>query len=300
MKLVKVEIENYRSIESSGVVEIEDTVTCLVGKNESGKTAFLQAIYKTNPYESAVTYDEVIDFPSRLTRLRHETQGPIDVATLTFAIDEPTLKKIESEFGKGVLPEAEFSITSAYRRDRFVFNLEVDERIAIRHLQGQLTLTDENKATLDKSKTVASFLSALETFDSAEPTVAAMTSRIKSWRESRLLLYIYDTYLKSSLPKMVYFDEYDSMPGKISIPDLIHKRDANNLTRGESSLLALFDVVNVKLEDFSDTTKHEYIIRELENAANSISDEVFEYWSQNRDLAVTLEILNPESGASPP
>ena len=36
MKLVKVKIENFRSVEDSTEFEVDD-VTCLVGKNEAGK-----------------------------------------------------------------------------------------------------------------------------------------------------------------------------------------------------------------------------------------------------------------------
>jgi hypothetical protein len=56
----------------------------------------------------------------------------------------------------------------------------------------------------------------------------------------------------------------------------------------------------VSLEDFSQTDQHERLIRELENASNVISDEVFEYWSQNQDLSVKLSIHPPESGAPAP
>ncbi|MCF2141264.1 MAG: AAA family ATPase [Candidatus Lokiarchaeota archaeon] len=39
MKLDKVKITNFKSIENSQIVKINN-ITCLVGKNESGKTAF--------------------------------------------------------------------------------------------------------------------------------------------------------------------------------------------------------------------------------------------------------------------
>ncbi len=41
MRLNQVTVTDYRCINDSGPVEVGD-VTCLVGKNESGKTAFLQ------------------------------------------------------------------------------------------------------------------------------------------------------------------------------------------------------------------------------------------------------------------
>ena len=48
MKLSRIEITDYKSIRRSNEFEIGG-ITCLVGKNESGKTAVLQALYKLNP-----------------------------------------------------------------------------------------------------------------------------------------------------------------------------------------------------------------------------------------------------------
>ncbi|MBK9102982.1 MAG: hypothetical protein IPM90_16370 [Austwickia sp.] len=49
--LKDVRIQDYRSVEDSGTVPIEIDVTCLVGKNESGKTAFLQGAAPAQPTE---------------------------------------------------------------------------------------------------------------------------------------------------------------------------------------------------------------------------------------------------------
>jgi energy-coupling factor transporter ATP-binding protein EcfA2 len=51
MKLKSVRVYNFRSIVDSGVVEICDRVTVLVGKNEQGKTTFLRALASLNRKE---------------------------------------------------------------------------------------------------------------------------------------------------------------------------------------------------------------------------------------------------------
>src|SRR5690348_16019913 len=48
MKLLEARVTNYKNIEDSGPVTV-DRITCLVGKNESGKTTFLEALYKLSP-----------------------------------------------------------------------------------------------------------------------------------------------------------------------------------------------------------------------------------------------------------
>ena len=66
MKLRQYRIREFKSIWDSGPIDIEDMKTCLVGKNESGKTALLHALYRTNPIipEHAV-FDETYDYPKR-------------------------------------------------------------------------------------------------------------------------------------------------------------------------------------------------------------------------------------------
>jgi len=48
MKLIKARVQNYRSIEDSEEFDIGD-LTCLVGKNETGKTVLLRALQSLRP-----------------------------------------------------------------------------------------------------------------------------------------------------------------------------------------------------------------------------------------------------------
>lgn len=60
MKLTKVRVQNYRSVEDSEEFEIGD-LTCLVGKNEAGKTALLSAMRGLRPSQP-FKFDETIDY----------------------------------------------------------------------------------------------------------------------------------------------------------------------------------------------------------------------------------------------
>lgn len=63
MKLVKVHVQNYRSILDSGEIEIEKIKTVLVGINEAGKTALLKAINNLNPASDIEKVNILRDFP---------------------------------------------------------------------------------------------------------------------------------------------------------------------------------------------------------------------------------------------
>ncbi|WP_272513882.1 AAA family ATPase [Providencia sp. PROV187] len=49
MRLSKVRVQNYRSIIDTGEFDVDEFKTILVGPNEAGKTAILQAIQQINP-----------------------------------------------------------------------------------------------------------------------------------------------------------------------------------------------------------------------------------------------------------
>lgn len=64
LTLVKTQVWKYKSIEDSSPVTLADDVTVLVGKNESGKTAFLEALHKALPL-GTIKYDYVADYPRK-------------------------------------------------------------------------------------------------------------------------------------------------------------------------------------------------------------------------------------------
>src|SRR5690606_37215982 len=99
MKLIKVRVQNYRSVEDSEEFEIGD-LTCLVGKNEAGKTALLSAMRGLKPSQP-FEFDETIDYPRRFsTRFedRHPT-GKAEVIRAWWRLDDTDKKAIQDRFG---------------------------------------------------------------------------------------------------------------------------------------------------------------------------------------------------------
>lgn len=299
MRLTSAKLRRYRSIEDAGELDVESDVTCLVGKNESGKTAVLQAMYKSHPV-TAAEFDEGLDYPSRLTRERRKTGDTIPVSVLTYLLDDEDVGAIEATFGTGVLADPKVTVTTGYRFSGDTWTVPYNETAAVDHLRDGLDLPSATQAKVDSASSVAELIAALGEMEAPTAAVTGVLETVGAWREQRLVLAIIDS-LKSRRPRFVYFGDYDSMPGKVAIPDLIKKRDEGTLSRGEQAVLALLDMASVDLEEFQDPESHEHLIRDLENASNSISSEVFEYWTQNTELAVRLEIIgSAESGAAPP
>ena len=144
MKLRGVQITNFRSIWNSNFFEVGKQ-TCLVGKNEAGKTAILQALYRLNPIvegdgEFNVTDDyprsEVEDYRQDIEARRRE---PAEVIRATFAVEPGELSAIEARFGAGVLAVPEVVVAKGYAKDQHgkcirTIEMQTVESIFVKHL----------------------------------------------------------------------------------------------------------------------------------------------------------------------
>src|SRR5215813_11116714 len=74
MQLTAFRIFKYRNIEDSGLIKLADRLTCVVGKNQSGKTNLLKALQKFNPLAKGVKYDVRSDWPRGGRRTKDEAQ----------------------------------------------------------------------------------------------------------------------------------------------------------------------------------------------------------------------------------
>ncbi|MEV8548631.1 AAA family ATPase [Streptomyces glaucescens] len=301
MQLIKARITDYRSVEDSAIFDVEEDVTCFVGKNESGKTTLLQALFRLNPVEPAA-FDEVVDFPARKTRDRKKLPADqkIPVVRATFRFDDTEMKTIGEDLGPKAMRSPEFEVVIGYRDDDETFELHYNEAAVVDHLRSALDLPAAAAQAISDAKTIGDLLDALDALEEPPSAASTLADRIRRWRDCDLGSYLIDNYAAPLMPKFVYFADYDTMPGKVSLPDLVRRRESGDLKRGERALLSLLDMAGVSPEDFQDAGQHERLIRELENAGNVISDEVFDYWSQNKELEVQLKVLTPETGAQPP
>ncbi len=113
MRLARARVQKYRSIRDSGWFDVEPRKTILVGPNEAGKTALLQALQQLNPPEGVSRFDVLRDYP------RSEYN---DVTTNT--VDPARIIVVEAEF---VLEPDDLSlIPEEYRSCRYYFGRKYD------------------------------------------------------------------------------------------------------------------------------------------------------------------------------
>ncbi len=302
MELKSVRVQNYRSIDDSGTVPVQD-VTCLVGKNESGKTAFLHALHLLNPLNpigGKIAFDDVMDFPSRRFAGYRKTRDdyPADVVTAVFELSHGEIKVIEEDLGAGVLSSREVTVVNGYYGHR-KYRSSYDTRTAIRHLVSGLELTDDDKKAAEAAATIPDLVSVLRAITAPHRSVTDLIARIDTWRDSSLGSYLVDAYLDAWLPRFFYFSDYSTMRGRVSLPDLRAKEASGVADEADRTFLSLLRTANADLGDF-DVPDFEALTRELEGVANAITEEVFSYWRQNPGLRIVIQMSHGNPQDAPP
>ena len=90
MQLKAFRVRNFRNIDDSGEVELLDALTCVVGKNQAGKSALLRSLHKFNPHLPEA-YDMRREWPRGRRAERNEKQV---VCEVRFTLSPEELKKL--------------------------------------------------------------------------------------------------------------------------------------------------------------------------------------------------------------
>lgn len=297
MKLQKVRVTNYRSVTDSGEFSI-DEMTCLVGKNESGKTTVLQALAGLRPIGSdpKLKYDKQRDYPRRyLTQYpQRHPKGEAVVVSTVWKLDEQDVEAVEEIVGPGSLRLHTIGVERAYETNTLSFDVQLDEAKVVSFLVEGGGLSKPEKAAVKSSATVASLRAALAGREPSSPAIQALLKRIDAFRKSSPTLAAIDV-LYARMPSFLYFSNYNRMVGSISLDQLTQaKQQQQNkpITAEQSVYLDFLEFARTTPEALANASRFEEQKTLVEAASISITDQIFEYWSQNRHLSVSFEVAD--------
>ncbi|WP_138431903.1 AAA family ATPase [Fodinibius saliphilus] len=295
MKLQNIEIHKYKSIENTQNFELDPDVTILVGMNESGKTAILETIAKTNYFEpdEKFEFSKTHDYPRREKKKIDKSGIDPAAITCTYKCEDDLINEIEEDLGKQVIDDFTFKITTKYSGNNTWRIGHINHGNFIKYQTEKLGIY--SKALADKLKEIQS----VEEIDSVisqykdENIVDGLNELKKyfknewNWDSGPIWEYISRTYIKPNLPKFLYYDEYYSLPSRISIEEL----QQNNIEEEElKTAKALFELADINIDDLINSDDFEDYKAELEATQAIISDELFNYWSTNRNLDIEFDL----------
>ena len=294
MKLARVHVTEFQSVRDSGAFEIGD-ITCLVGKNESGKTAILQALYRLHPFiEAHGRYSVTDDYPRwdvEDYRLAVEAQRrpPARVARAEFVLDGEDRQAIDAAAGPGALRNGSFAIAKGY--DNVLrFECQVDEDAVFRHMLAQHPLPQHVAEQLAGAATITDTLGVLGRAEPVEPVrkLAAILREVQFRRGFGP--YIAEAVLAPRLPRFLYFDEYYQMQGRANIEGLKTRIVEGRLERSDYPLLGLINRARLKIDDLLDPARTRDLKNRLEGAGNHLTRQIVRYWSQNKHLQLRFDV----------
>jgi predicted ATP-dependent endonuclease of OLD family len=228
MELIKVQITNFRSVEDSEEFGIDD-VTCLVGKNEAGKSAVLAALAALNPHPATpMLLDRERDYPRRyLTEYqkRHPDKQAVAVTT-TWKLEKEEVAALEAELGEGIFNPQEVKVQRRYGAKEPEWEIRPDVNKGFEHLFGALKLDAEEREPLKSASDEKSLVEALSKLENASDKQKKLLERLNGYGTFAAKA---QAILKAYLPAFMYFSNYDRMEGAISIDQLQQLRSNNQI-----------------------------------------------------------------------
>ena len=295
MKLKQFTVREFKSIWDSGPIEIDDLVTCLVGKNEAGKTALLTALYRTNPIiPEDDGFDLTYDYPKREVEdyrfaVENRERPEAVVVDCLYELDAEDKAAVAKIFGVDVLKRNTFRRETYYGKRKSEFILTVNDRAARQHLACNPEFLDGLQQSLESAPDWKTFAKLLEEAE-ANDAINACKELVSKVSKNGLVQYIFNSLLWPRAPKYLYFDEYYQMRGRDNLDALIQREDNNKLQESDRPLIGLINLARLDLRELVKTPNTTELKNKLEGAGNHLTRRIVTYWSQNKHIQMKFDV----------
>ncbi|WP_107496444.1 AAA family ATPase [Thalassobius sp. I31.1] len=216
MKLKKFRVTGFRSVTDSGWIDASD-VTALIGENEAGKTNLLLPLWKLNPSGDG-EINLLDDMPrSRYAEMREEPEKH-DFIRCIFELTDAERDKAE-KFGADRSKTETIEICRDFKgRYGIWFCDDSDFKVGEAYEIKEVSAIEEGEEAVEPDKGPSLF-----------------------------------TYIKSWLPKFVYYSNYGNLDAQIYLPHVVENLSRDDLGGKEAAkartLRVLFKLVNLSPEE---------------------------------------------------
>lgn len=311
VRLIEIKIQRFRNFTDAQTMMVEPDVTCLVGKNESGKTTILKALHRLNPANRPDDFALVAEYPRRrLARdRRREDLGKIEPITAWFSLEPGDTGLVADVLGFNPPEGTRVRASRNYDGEPWV-NVECEISTLVQ-LAGQAAGADTEDvtdlATRKEMSTVRARADELTADHRTGGRLARATAIDKLLEEMAGYGVFIDIDLTDEqqvklmglLPKFFYFSNYELLKGETDLDELAERVASNSLQPGDETMIALLALAGQEPKSFLD---EEYVTRkaELQAASTDLTQQVTTYWRQNDALSVRFDTDMPIVGHYPP
>lgn len=312
MKLDSFRVQNYRSILDSGWVDLTDILT-IVGKNESGKTSLLKALWKLKPFKSA-PYSLDREWP-RGRRKDRSVTAPVVSAKFTFSpVERATLLHVDVSC-QGLTG---IEITKTYE-GKFLLSYvphSVDTKRTGASANALLTTGFEKALAKSGTSTKAAANALVATFKerllasdlSAIPSVltevktqiAAQSAELGDAATVQALSAACDTVagrmgespwdlswslINKWIPTFVYMDDFLAFKGTAFLDQVKQRKDNGQLQDDDRTIITIMEMAGLDIDkevQKGSQTDREQRILDMNDASQTLTNEIAARWSQKK------------------
>ncbi len=319
MKLTAFRIENYRCIQDSGWVEIDD-IAVIVGKNESGKTSLLKGLWKFNPFHD-VGYDLNREWPRGR---RKEMSKDKVVSTVRFRLSPEEIALVEGihETAKEITAVEITRDYNGHYRYRFLPNspaaehgvewvVSLMDRKLGQSLPGQLsehfrnqycaalkTLLEDVQANGGSQRALAKLPEFKNSFQSYlhpqhphnqqdRNNIPALNqlvdATVKEINATPIRLVI--DAVHERLPTFIYMDDYKMFKGAAQLDEVKQRRDSKHMSPEDETLVQIMQMAGLDLDQEvmkGGEEDREQRILDMNDASQTLTKLIADRWSQKK------------------
>jgi len=255
LKLVKARITNFRSVLDTGEFTLSG-VTCLVGKNESGKTTVLQALERINPVDKTKKrFDKDLEYPRGYLaeyEQRHPN-GEATVITTTWTLNDEDVTAVEAELGEGCFRSRDVVVYKKYSEEGTTWTVPLDEAQIVASLLTRFGAKAAEKKQLSTA-TVKEFVAKVASLAEASDEAKAAAAEVEKFRDGSAHKKAIDI-LHEGMPEFLYFSNYDRMDGRVQLEALEAAKTNKALNAGQQIFQDFLGCVDIQVEQTMAATR---------------------------------------------
>lgn len=219
-------------------------------------------------------------------------KNPIAVVC-EYEISQEIFDEISQELGENVFNQESVFIKTLYSNTFYLPKLETNfiafskknlkgfSKTTIQKIEKCINSTDLNNLINEfKDQKIINQLNTLKKYFSNQNKYDNFLSN-----------YIYQNYILKNLPKFLYYDEYYTLPSRISINEMQNEElEENDLKTAK----ALFELADINVKELTSPNDFEDMKSELEATGAIITEEIFNYWKSNTNLEIVFDVDKKE------
>jgi predicted ATP-dependent endonuclease of OLD family len=321
MQLKGFRVQMYKGVIDSGWIDVE-SLTVLVGKNESGKTTLLKALHKLNPF-SPEPYVMAREWPRGHRRERSDAQvvctarfelSEDEVQTLRTMTDQQVdLKssivltrdyagRLEVEFSEGVFPnklhptDVDRPLTSLPQINSAVLGAPFAERATSLQEEARRLAREGRFSDLGQLQQPhqAALQQVLNQGDQNQQNQQQQYISQYTAKLSEVAQLLANTpsiqkraheYVVKRLPTFIYMDDFKSFTGTAMLNQVKQRRDAKSMTPEDSTFQMILKLSALSLDDLctaADQPDREQRQYDLDDGAKTLTNLIRERLKQRQ------------------